>query len=182
MKCYIKLIYYLACCFLSVNMFEIIWIWTCETNTRKKWIHPDNQLNPHRKCRVRTLNLLGVDFRCNLWKRLVMKKMCLFRRFVVLCLKGLGWFGPLLVLVDVGWWWLMLVLVDMKCFFQCIILFVSVACYFVANGCYWLMSCILWNPSILPKDLWEIPQQVKHIVRWHAVTLWIHVCFWHQHH
>ena len=144
---------------------------------KNRWIHPDNQLNPHRKCRVRTLNLLGVDFRCCgkgwWWKTCV--------RFADLLFYVYG-FGPLLVLVDVGWWWLMLVLVDMKCFFQCIILFVSVACYFVANGCYWLMSCILWNPLILPKDLWEIPQQVKHIARWHAVTLWIHVCLWHQHH
>lgn len=104
-----------------------------------------------------------------LWKRLVMKKMCPFRRFVVLCL----WVWAL---VGTCWCWLMMVDVGTcwyEMFFQCIILFVSVACYFVANGCYWLMSCILWNPLILPKDLWEIPQQVKHIVRWHAVTLWM---------
>lgn len=145
---------------------------------KNRWIHPDNQLNPHRKCRVRTLNLLGVDFRCNLWKRLVMKNMCPFRRFVVLCLWVWAFVGTCwcwLMMVDVGTCWY-------EMFFQCIILFVSVACYFVANGCYWLMSCILWNPLILPKDLWEIPQQVKHIARWHAVTLWIHVCLWHQHH
>ncbi len=68
-----------------MEMFEIIWIFEPLKATQNigEFTACLNQLNPHRKCRVKTLNLLGVGFRCSGTPG---DLTCVFRGFVVLCL------------------------------------------------------------------------------------------------